>query len=70
MKNRRNIIIVIISIVLIAAITVASSYLRNHDTPATQEALSDLNPQTLEALKDRFNRAADQPRIILLLSPT
>jgi len=70
MKKRRNIIIIIISTVLIAALAVASSYLRNHETASTQEALSDLNPQTLEAFKDRFNRAGDQPRIILLLSPT
>jgi len=70
MTKRRDIIIVIISITLIAALAVAFSYLRNHETPATREALSDLNLQTLEAFKDRFNRASDQARIILLLSPT
>jgi len=70
MKKRRNIIIVIISALSIAALAVESSHLRNHETPATQDALSDLNPRMLEAFKDRFNRAADQPRIILLLSPT
>jgi len=70
MKKRRNIIIVIISALSIAALAVESSHLRNHETPATQDALSDLNPRMLEAFKDRFNRTADQPRIILLLSPT
>jgi hypothetical protein len=69
MKERRNIII-IVSFILSIALLVAVYHLRNHKTPDTQEALSDLNAQTLDAFKDRFNRAASEQRIILLLSPT
>ena len=68
MKKYRTIIV--IGAVLIAAFALTSFYLLNHQTPSTQEALSDLNLQTLDAFRDRFNRAADQHRIILLLSPT
>jgi hypothetical protein len=67
--NRRSIVIVS-SVVLPLALGLALLYLGSHATPANQEALSDLNDKNLDDFKDRFNRSADQPRIILLLSPT
>ena len=60
----------IVSAIFIVAFAFAYYYLRGHETPATQEALSDLNAKTLDAFKDRFNSASGQQRIILLLSPT
>jgi hypothetical protein len=63
-------IISITCVVLMGALGSAFYYLGNHATPQPQEALSDLNLQTLDSFKDRFNRDADQLRVILLLSPT
>ena len=69
MIKRRGIVIV-----LSAAVTLGVAFglyfLGNHNTPGVQEPLTDLNAQTLETFKDRFNRASDQGRVILLLSPT
>ncbi len=41
-----------------------------HTTPAGQPPLTDLTNESLTDFKARFNDAADQTRIILLLSPT
>lgn len=38
--------------------------------PAGQPVLAELNASTLDTLRADFNDAADQTRIILLLSPT
>jgi hypothetical protein len=38
--------------------------------PAGREPVTDLEKQSIEVLKARFNRAADEFRVILLLSPT
>ena len=68
--NKGRGIVVVLSIVVILGVALGFYFLRNHDTPGDQEPLTDLNTKTLEAFKDRFNRASDQQRIILLLSPT
>ena len=68
--NKGRGIVVVLSAVVILGVAVGLYFLRNHDTPGDQEPLTDLNAKTLEAFKDRFNRASDQQRIILLLSPT
>ena len=38
--------------------------------PAGQPAMVVLTAQTLEMVRQEFNRAADQTRVVLLLSPT
>jgi len=63
-------IVIVSSVVLLLALGLALLYLGGHDTPKNQEALSELNDENIDAFKDRFNRSADQSRIILLLSPT
>ena len=39
-------------------------------TPAGQAPLGNLDPETLNPLRERFNAAADAPRLVALLSPT
>jgi hypothetical protein len=41
-----------------------------HDVPAGQPPLATLDPTTISALREDFNGAAGQVRIIVLLSPT
>ena len=41
-----------------------------HNVPAGQPPLATLNATTISALREDFNRAAGQVRIIVLLSPT
>jgi len=41
-----------------------------HRTAPGQPPLASLNAQSLARLRAEFNAAADQPRMILLLSPT
>jgi hypothetical protein len=67
---KRRSIVIVSSVVLLLALGLALLYLGSHATPDKQEALSDLNVENLNEFKDRFNRSADEPRIILLLSPT
>jgi len=62
--------VVVLSVAVVLGVALGLYFLRNHDTPRDQEPLTDLNAKTLEAFKDRFNRASDHQRIILLLSPT
>ena len=68
--NQGRDIVILLSVVVILGVALGLYFLRNHDTPGDQEPLADLNGKTLETFKDRFNRASDQQRIILLLSPT
>lgn len=49
----------------VLALTAAMAFLG-----AAQPPLADLDGHTLAAFHDQFNRAADEVRIILLLSPT
>jgi hypothetical protein len=39
-------------------------------TPAGQSPLADLTPQTLDSIRDAFNAAHDDARLVLFLSPT
>jgi hypothetical protein len=41
-----------------------------HQAPSGQPPLEDLTPQNVEKLKDGFNAAKGNVRLILLLSPT
>jgi hypothetical protein len=42
----------------------------SHRTPGGQPPLTEMDAQGLESLKDRFNQAAGEFRVVLLLSPT
>jgi hypothetical protein len=57
--------------ILLLIIGAASWYLlTGHKTPAQQQPLADLNPESLPALKAEFNRSSGDVRVVLLLSPT
>ncbi len=67
---KRRIAFVIGGVLIIAVAVSAYFFFNSHNTPATQEALSDLTSQSLESFKGQFNRYSDRTRVILLLSPT
>jgi len=67
---KREIFIVVFSIVFLGLLAFAYAYLNNHKTPAGQVPLSDLTAQSLETFRTQFNAAKDRTRIILLISPT
>ena len=56
----------------VAALAVAAWYFYagGHAAPASQPPLAELTSQSIEALRSDFNRAADEVRVVLLLSPT
>jgi hypothetical protein len=41
-----------------------------HDVPPGQAPLANLTAETLPSIKDAFNAAKDDVRVLLLLSPT
>jgi hypothetical protein len=41
-----------------------------HTAPPTQPALVDLTPESLPTMEAAFNKAKDEVRVLLLLSPT
>ena len=45
-------------------------YLGTHHVPAGQPALVTLDAGSIDAVRQDFNRAANETRIIVLLSPT
>jgi hypothetical protein len=45
-------------------------YLGPRNTPANQAPLAELNAGSLATFQAEFNRAADEVRVVLLLSPT
>ena len=59
-------------IAVIAALVLAAAWYQfgGHRTAAGQPPLAELNAATLDQLRADFNAAADQPRMIVLLSPT
>ncbi len=57
--------------VAVAALLGAGWYqFGGHRTPKGQPPLADLNAASLDQLRADFNAAADETRMILLLSPT
>ena len=57
--------------VLGASLATAMAYLYGgHHVPSGQPPLQDLTPQTVNDLKDDFNAAKGNVRLLLLLSPT
>lgn len=67
MTRKRNLIIAGIGVVLLV---LAGWLLLGHRTPKGQAALVILNPENLRQFEAEFNAAADQTRIVALLSPT
>jgi hypothetical protein len=59
-------------VVVIAALLLAAAWYQfgGHRTSPGQPPLAKLNAASIEQLRADFNAAADQPRMILLLSPT
>jgi hypothetical protein len=57
---------------VIAALLIAAAWYQfgGHRTAPGQPPLAELSAAKLEQLRTDFNAAADQPRMILLLSPT
>ena len=68
MSKRQKVALVSVIVALLAA---AAWYeFGGHRTAAGQPPLAELNAGSLEQFRADFNAAADQPRMILLLSPT
>ena len=64
----------ILTIVAVAVALLVGAYgwwqFGTRKTPAGQTPLVTLNASSMTMLRDDFNRAAGQPRVVLLLSPT
>jgi 3-dehydroquinate dehydratase len=67
-SKRQNVALVSV----IGALLIGAAWYQfgGHRTAPGQPPLAELNVGALEQLRADFNAAADQPRIILLLSPT
>ncbi len=60
-----------IAVVAAAALAVAGwYYYGGRSTPAGQPPLTTIDGEASEALRVQFNQAANQVRVVLLLSPT
>ena len=66
-KRRKLALVAVIVALLLAA---AWNQFGGHRTALGQPPLAELNTESLEQLRADFNAAADQPRMIVLLSPT
>ena len=66
--KRRNLILPVL--VTVAVVGFAGLRLTTHRAPAGQAPLAYLDATSLGALKADFNRAVDETRMIVLLSPT
>ena len=68
MTKRRKLALVAVIVALLLA---AALYkFGGHRTAVGQPPLAELNTESREQLRADFNAAADQPRMIVLLSPT
>ncbi len=69
--SRAGIAVLMVAVVVLVGLTVVERYfLGGHAVPAGQPPLTGLTGDTLDSLKNDFNRATHQTRIVLLLSPT
>lgn len=68
MKKRQRILFIAVAAALLIA--AARYQFGGHRTSPGQAALAELNVGWLEGLRADFNAASDEPRMILLLSPT
>jgi hypothetical protein len=70
MNRRKLLIALIVVIAAIGAGTFAWVRFATHYTPAGQPPLATLDAGSLGTLKEEFNRAVGETRMIVLLSPT
>jgi len=64
-------VVVGIGVALVALVVVAASHkFSTRQTPPGQPPLVYLNDQNLKELRAAFNAAADQTRVLAMLSPT
>lgn len=68
-QNRRG-RVGILAFVVVVALAIAWVLLGPGEAPAGQPPVVTLDSTSLEALRTDFNRDANQPRVIVLLSPT
>ena len=68
--TRRRLLLVLLAVVFIGVGALAWLNLATHYTPAGQLPLTTLDAASLSTLKDEFNRASSESRMIVLLSPT
>ena len=61
---------ILLLIAVLAAIAGAYAYFGTHYVPSGQPPLATLDAGSIGALRDDFNRAAGETRILVLLSPT
>lgn len=67
MRDRKARSVLALIALLGAALVVSCA---GHRTPSPQPPMADLDAQSLDSFRERFNAASDQVRIILLLSPS
>ena len=68
--TRRRLLLVLLTVVIIGVGALAWLNLGTHYTPAGQPPLTTLDAASLSTLKEEFNRASADSRMIVLLSPT
>jgi hypothetical protein len=68
--TRRRLLLVLLAVVVVAVGALAWLNLATHYTPAGQSPLTTLDVASLSSLKEDFNRASAESRMIVLLSPT
>jgi len=62
--------VALVSVIVASLLAAAWYQFGGHRTAPGQPPLAELNAGSLEQLRADFNAATDQPRVILLLSPT
>jgi hypothetical protein len=62
----------VLAVLALVALAAAGGWWRfgGREAPAGQPPLATIDPVSIGALRDDFNRAAGQTRLIVLLSPT
>lgn len=68
--TRRRLLLVLLAVVIIGVGALAWLNLATHYTPTGQPPLTRLDAASLSTLKEEFNRASSESRMIVLLSPT
>ena len=68
--NRRKLLLVLLSLTVIGVGALAWLNFATHYTPDGQQPLATLDASALNTLKEEFNRASAESRMIVLLSPT
>ena len=66
--SRRRLLLILVFVAVVG--TFAWARFAAHNVPVGQPSLAYLDSAPLETLKADFNRAANETRIVVLLSPT